>query len=79
MDGGKIFGTYPDLTLDGPDDVGLYKQVAEKLAELSGSDGSADGVTGASAAEFIDAQIRAGRDVLIRDGKTGETQLVRIL
>ena len=29
--------------------------------------------------EFIDAQIRAGRDVLIRDGKTGETQLVRIL
>jgi len=29
--------------------------------------------------EFIDAQIRVGRDVLIRDGKTGETQLVRIL
>ena len=29
--------------------------------------------------EFIDAQIRAGRDVLIRDGKTGETQFVRIL
>jgi hypothetical protein len=29
--------------------------------------------------EFIDAQIRAGRDVLIRDSKTGETQLVRIL
>ncbi len=29
--------------------------------------------------EFIDAQLRAGRDVLIRDGKTGETQLVRIL
>ena len=29
--------------------------------------------------EFIDAQIRAGRDILIRDSKTGETQLVRIL
>jgi hypothetical protein len=29
--------------------------------------------------EFIDAQIRAGRDVLIRDNRTGETQLVRIL
>jgi hypothetical protein len=29
--------------------------------------------------EFIDAQMRAGRDVLIKDGKTGETQLVRIL
>jgi len=29
--------------------------------------------------EFIDAQIRAGRDVLIRDSRTGETQLVRIL
>jgi MoxR-like ATPase len=41
----------------GPDDVGLYKQVAGKLAELSGSDGSTDGVTGASAAEFIDAVV----------------------
>ena len=29
--------------------------------------------------EFIDAQIRADRDVLIRDSKTGETQLVRML
>ena len=29
--------------------------------------------------EFIDAQMRAGRDVLSRDSKTGETQLVRIL
>jgi uncharacterized protein (DUF342 family) len=29
--------------------------------------------------EFIDAQIRAGRDVLIRDNGTAETQLVRIL
>ena len=29
--------------------------------------------------EFIDAQIRAGRDVLIRDNATGETQLVRLL
>ena len=29
--------------------------------------------------EFIDAQMRAGRDVLIRDGETGETQVVRLL
>lgn len=29
--------------------------------------------------EFIDAQIRAGRDVLIKDSETGETQLVRLL
>jgi len=29
--------------------------------------------------EFIDAQIRADRDMLIRDGKTAERQLVRIL
>jgi hypothetical protein len=29
--------------------------------------------------EFIDAQLRAGRDVLIRDNDTGETQLVRLL
>jgi hypothetical protein len=29
--------------------------------------------------EFIDQQMRAGRDLLIRDGGTGETQLVRFL
>jgi len=29
--------------------------------------------------EFVDAQLRAGRDLLIRDTKTGETQLVRLL
>jgi hypothetical protein len=29
--------------------------------------------------EFIDAQLREGRDVLIRDNASGETQLVRIL
>ncbi|HEY2579083.1 MAG TPA: hypothetical protein VGI74_22475 [Streptosporangiaceae bacterium] len=29
--------------------------------------------------EFIDAQLRAGRDVLIRDNDTGETQTVRLL
>jgi hypothetical protein len=29
--------------------------------------------------EFIDAQMRAGRDVLIRDNTTGETQVVRLL
>jgi hypothetical protein len=29
--------------------------------------------------EFIDAQMRAGRDVLVRDNGTGETQIVRLL
>ena len=29
--------------------------------------------------EFIDAQLRAGRDVLIRDSNTGETQTIRLL
>ncbi|HLX51178.1 MAG TPA: hypothetical protein VKS82_22870 [Streptosporangiaceae bacterium] len=29
--------------------------------------------------EFVDAQLRAGRDLVIRDPVTGETQLVRLL
>jgi hypothetical protein len=29
--------------------------------------------------EFIEAQLRAGRDVLIRDNETKETQIVRFL
>ena len=29
--------------------------------------------------EFIDAQIRVGRDVPIRDNATGETQVIRLL
>jgi hypothetical protein len=29
--------------------------------------------------EFIDQQMRAGRDLLIRDSGTGETHLVRLL
>jgi hypothetical protein len=29
--------------------------------------------------EFVDAQLRAGRDLMVRDPATGETQLVRIL
>jgi hypothetical protein len=29
--------------------------------------------------EFFDAQLKAGNDVIIRDQKTGETQLVRFL
>lgn len=29
--------------------------------------------------EFIDAQLRDGREVLIRDNDTGETQIVRFL
>ena len=29
--------------------------------------------------EFIDAQLRGGHDLIVRDKKTGETQLVRFL
>jgi hypothetical protein len=29
--------------------------------------------------EFIDAQLRAGRDLLVRDSQSGETQLVKLL
>ncbi len=29
--------------------------------------------------EFIDAQLRANREVLVRDNATGETQIVRFL
>ena len=29
--------------------------------------------------EYIDAQLRAGRDILVRDNATGETQVVRLL
>jgi hypothetical protein len=29
--------------------------------------------------EFIDAQIRSGRDLLIRDNATGEIQIVKLL
>jgi hypothetical protein len=29
--------------------------------------------------EFIDSQLRDGRDVLIRDNKTGMTEIVRLL
>jgi hypothetical protein len=28
--------------------------------------------------EFFEAQLRAGRDLIIRDGSTGESQLVRL-
>jgi hypothetical protein len=29
--------------------------------------------------EFLDAQLQAGRDLIVRDRRTGETQLVRFL
>jgi hypothetical protein len=29
--------------------------------------------------EFIDAQLREGHDLIVRDKKTGETQLIRFL
>jgi hypothetical protein len=29
--------------------------------------------------EFLDAQLQAGNDLIVRDGRTGESQLVRFL
>lgn len=29
--------------------------------------------------EFLEAQLQAGRDLIVRDGRTGESQLVRFL
>jgi hypothetical protein len=51
----------------------------QKLQERTGQ-GKTDIVNRAiSLYEFIDAQVSAGRELIVRDQVTGETQLIRLL
>jgi hypothetical protein len=62
--------------------VALIEQARLDLAELRKRTGLSitDIVNRAiSLYEFIDAQIKSGNDLLVRDGETKETQLVRLL
>ena len=62
--------------------VALIPQAGEDLRRLQDrtSLSKTDVVNRAiSLYEFIDAELREGRELLIRDPKTGETQLVRFL
>ncbi|HEY1915214.1 MAG TPA: hypothetical protein VGH27_06505 [Streptosporangiaceae bacterium] len=62
--------------------VALIPKVVEDLRRLQQRTGlSKTDVANRSVSlyEFIDAQLRAGRDVLIRDNESGESQIVRLL
>jgi hypothetical protein len=62
--------------------VALVRQAAEGLQQLRNRTNlSKTDITNRALTlyEFIDAQLRAGREVLIRDNQTGETQVVRLL
>jgi hypothetical protein len=62
--------------------VALIPKAAEDLQRLQDRTGlSKTDITNRAITlyEFIDAQLRAGRDILIRDNSTGETQTVRLL
>jgi hypothetical protein len=62
--------------------VALLRHAAEGLQQLQmRTDLSKTDITNRAITlyEFIDGQLRAGREVLIRDSKTGETQVVRFL
>jgi hypothetical protein len=62
--------------------VALIPQAGEDLQRLQDRTGlsKTDIVNRAiTLYDFIDAQLREGRDVIIRDPKTGETQVVRFL
>jgi hypothetical protein len=62
--------------------VALISQAADDLQTLQERTGlsKTDIVNRAiTLYEFIDAQLRTGQDLLIRDKATGETQLVRFL
>ena len=62
--------------------VALVSKAAADLAELQKRTGlsKTDVVNRAiSLYEFVDAQIKDGNDLLVRDPRTKETQLVRLL
>ena len=62
--------------------IALVRQAAADLAELQKRTGlsKTDVVNRAiSLYEFIDAQVKAGNDLLVRDQETKETQVVRLL
>jgi hypothetical protein len=62
--------------------VALIPKAAEDLQRLQDRTGfSKTDLTNRAITlyEFIDAQLREGRDLLIRDAKTGETQVIRLL
>jgi hypothetical protein len=62
--------------------VALVRQAADGLQQLRNRTNlSKTDITNRALTlyEFIDAQLRAGREVLIRDNQTGETQVVRLL
>jgi hypothetical protein len=62
--------------------VALIPQSADHLQALQGRTGlsKTDIVNRAiSLYEFVDSQMRADQDLIIRDKKTGETQLIRFL
>lgn len=62
--------------------VALVKQAGEDLQTLQDRTGlsKTDIVNRAiSLYEFIDAQVKDGNDLLVRDQKTKETQLIRLL
>lgn len=62
--------------------VGLIPKAAEDLQRLQDRTGlSKTDIANRAITlyEFIDAEMRAGRDILIRDSGTGETQIMRLL
>jgi hypothetical protein len=62
--------------------VALTPQAGESLQRLQDrtGQGKTDIVNRAiSLYEFIDAQLRDGRELIVRDQVTGETQLIRLL
>ena len=56
--------------------VGSDLQVLQERTSLSRTDITNRAIT---LYEFIDAQVRAGRELIIRDNRTGETQTVVLL
>lgn len=62
--------------------VALVPKANEALQRLMASTGlsKTDVVNRAiTLYEYIDAQLQEGRDLILRDAKTGETQIIRLL